>query len=198
MRPTQISAIILGNWNPKIFTPLWIKTQLFEIETREEIEIQLDFNDLELGFRYQNLFISPRQNLLDIKIDSIDKFFSNATTNEESFANVLIRIFNLLPQTPIKALGINVAYTFQANDKNVFVNPISDIKSPLKGFETNSVRRSAKKENYIINIISEKPSDHTVIVTINYHYHKIIKFEKAFMSQHINDAEKILNLSYEL
>ncbi len=192
MLPLQISVILPGNWNTKIFTPFWIKERLFEISTHEEIQVILDFTELDWAFQHQNIIIAPHNNFLEIKVQSPELFFSNEAYRE-SFVKILNKILISLPQTPIKALGLNIIYSFMKEDQSTFVSVLSKTPNFLREFETTMVRKSYQKPDYTINVISELLID-SVTVNFNFHYPKLIKFDDSFISNHINEAKHILKL----
>ena len=116
MTPNKLAIFIIGNWNPRIFTPAWIKTKLFELKPTDEIEGLVNFDDMDFAFRHNNITIVPKYNILEITTENVSVEINN------EIANIITKIFELLPQTPVKALGINLKYNFEKADTNNFID----------------------------------------------------------------------------
>jgi len=186
MQPSQVSAIALGNWNPKIFTPVWVKERLLCLNSEDEIKVQLDFNDMDFGLQYKNLILIPKGTVLEIRTKSFEQ------ADLQIFTKALMGIFDLLPQTPIKAIGINIIYNFSKDADNRYFTLLEKFVH-FKGFEVTMARYSLKKDKYLANIIIEKKGLETVSVNFNFHYSRTIDLEKTFLETHILESSKILS-----
>lgn len=185
MQPVQITAIAIGNWNPKIFSPIWLKERLLNSDNDGQIEVLLDFNDMDFALKFKNLVISPKRGSLELQTQSFEK------KDLELFTSTLIGIFDLLPQTPIKAIGINIIYKLddQANKKCL---NILNKASHFEGFEITMLRQTRKYAKCLLNIVIEKKEVAATSVVFNFHYAKTIDFEKGFLENHISETKKLI------
>lgn len=133
MNPIQISTILIGNWNPRIFTPSWIKTNLFNLSKETEIEGLVNFDDLDFAFKYNDIVIIPKFSSVEI---SFEKYEYNISILA---ANIVLKILELLPQTPIKAMGVNIRYVYSNKDEANIVQAINSIKSNFSDFTINQL-----------------------------------------------------------
>lgn len=186
MQPIQVSAIALGNWNPKVFTPAWVKERLLDIKDESEIEVLLDFTDMDFALKYKNLIVSPKRNILELQIKSFEK------EDTQLFTIALIRIFDLLPQTPVKGIGINFIYSFSNDESKRYLSLMSK-EQYFKNFDVTMTRYTLKKEMFTTNIIIEKTATASAKITFNYHYNRSIDFEKGFFDRHFDETQKLLS-----
>lgn len=185
MQPVKVSNVILGSWNPRIFTPSWIKTNLFGLSKGQEIQGMVNFDEMNFGFGYNGITILARTNLVEVNFDQFDD------QKAELASSTIIKILELLPQTPIKALGVNIRYTLDSKIKGSFVSSIRETKCNFGEFELNQIRQTAIKNKYQINIISDINSE-SIQTNFNFHYSKIAIFEPDFIIKHFEETQKIL------
>lgn len=98
----SINIVCLGNWNKKIFVPAWVASNLFELDKDSSMEAFFNSNELDVGYKVNNVLVFPKDNTIEIKPDNLE----NSTI---AVANrVLNNLISLLPHTPIKATVLNV------------------------------------------------------------------------------------------
>jgi hypothetical protein len=185
MQPSQVSIVILGSWNPRIFTPAWIKTNLFGLDTNQEIEGMINFEDMDFGFQHNGILLFPRTNLIEIKFDGFDN------SKGVQASSIVIKILELLPQTPIKALGINIRYSLNKSDNTDFVNTIYGTSANFRNFQLSQLKQTLNNNNYQTNIITDILKD-KLQVNFNFHYSKIAPFSSSFINQHYEETQQIL------
>jgi hypothetical protein len=98
--------VLVGSFNPAIFAPAWLATNVFGVVEGTELSvlealIELDPQTLlQLSF-VNGVAINVAPNRMDIfVIDSSDETLKAAE-------GALIKVFELLPHTPVQALGCN-------------------------------------------------------------------------------------------
>jgi hypothetical protein len=183
--PLQVSTVIVGSWNPRIFTPVWIKTNLFGLTPEQEIQGMVNFEDMDFGFQYQGILLLPKSNLIEINFDAYDD-------QKASFVSlIVIKLLELLPQTPVKALGVNIRYSLKRNVSSNFVESINGINCKFDEFELNQVKQSVDRTSYQINIISDITKDQ-ILATFNFHYSKLAPFDRNFINLHYIETQNIL------
>jgi hypothetical protein len=184
--PLQVSTVIVGSWNPKIFTPLWIKTNLFRLTTQQEIQGMVNFEEMDFGFQYDGIQLLPKSNLVEINVEKYD--------DEKGMyvSSLVIKLLELLPQTPIKALGVNIRYAISRQSSSSFVKEINGIKCNFGEFELNQIKQSVDRSTYQVNIISDITKD-DLLTTFNFHYSKLAPFDPKFINLHYVESQNILD-----
>jgi len=185
MAPAQVSTIIIGNWNPRIFTPTWIKKNLFCLKGETEIQGLVNFDDMDFAFQHEGIVTVPKFNSVEINFEGYDE-------KKAKLASAIItRILELLPQTPVKALGVNIKYRFKKSEPLGLVNIIKEVSGNYKDFSVNQIRQTANRENYQLNIVSEIMKD-LIISNFNFHYTKLIPLDIHFINNLYLETKKIL------
>lgn len=183
--PLQVSTVIVGSWNPKIFTPLWIKTNLFGLTAQEEIQGMVNFEEMDFGFQHDGIQLLPKSNLIEVNVEKYDD-------PKGAYVSLLvIRLLELLPQTPIKALGVNIRYDLSRQSSSSFVQAINGLNCNFGEFELNQIKQSVNRSAYQINIISDITKDH-ILATFNFHYSKLAPFDPKFINLHYAETQNIL------
>ncbi len=113
----SLSVVLLGDFNPKIFQPFWFahKKLLSEQECKEASE-----NGIEVIHSSIVRFKTTWANF-----DISQTRFEIRTSNEQMFnpaKDLLNGIFNILNETPIKAIGINHILHYRMSNKEVYHN----------------------------------------------------------------------------
>lgn len=167
----EYSIVVLGAWNPSIFSPEWIEKYLADIEEGEEIEIAFPLDDAtaprKISFKDINLF--PGRRKMDLIPDEPNK------ENLEFCASILVKLFDILPHTPVSGFGINFGFiesNLSQELENLF--ELSDEHSLIDNYvpKGTSISRQIVKEgqNYIINLTLSE-ADGNVSVKINFHFY---------------------------
>lgn len=97
------TVVMVGQWNPAIFTPDWVAHNLLHVEN---VEAQLAVGPLTTNVRYQTetLLVIPQQ----------DRLIIGGRNTEEATLLEMERcskaVLELLGHTPIRALGINFGF----------------------------------------------------------------------------------------
>ncbi len=168
-----LSFVIVGDFNPKIFHPLWFsKHGLIGEHESEEAKIQVIHSDVAV-FNLEWLRLQVTRDRFDI------------STTQEAYFEVLrdlvISIFGILEHTPVKMLGINYQLHFKMKSEDEWnslghrLAPKETWNKVLKnpGMQKVSIK-SERTDDYKGNIIaSAEPSSkikHGVFFSINDHY----------------------------
>lgn len=94
-------VVIMGAWNPKIFTPFWLRSQ--GITESEEVELELTFGAADYKFlmKFDGMILSISDTHLVLRL---------AEWNQEKLVSleaVALKILDRLRHTPLKAVGAN-------------------------------------------------------------------------------------------
>lgn len=184
-QPVQVSTVIVGSWNPRIFTPVWIKTNLLGLTSDQEIKGMVNFEDMDFGFQYEGILLFPKSNLIEVNFDGYDE------KKGSMVSSIVVKILELLPQTPIKALGVNIRYAIDRNESSDFTKAINNINCKFGEFELSQIKQSRNKSSYQINIISDITKD-KIFATFNFHYSKLVLFNQNFINLHYMESQTIL------
>jgi len=185
IQPIQVSTVIVGSWNPKIFTPAWVKKNLFVLESNQEIQGLVNFDEMDFGFEWQGVTILPKSNVFEIRFDSYTE------AKAILVSTIVVKVLELLPQTPVKALGVNMTYQLGKADESAFVRTVKGIHSKFREFNLSQTKHSFNKEHYQINIITDI-SDVGLNTNFNFHYSKIAAYGPKFIVEHYKETQLLL------
>lgn len=115
--PTSNDAfniIALGAWNPAIFSPVWVKEHLANDQAAEVVmAFPLSANDNPPRITVDGIYIYPSPRVLMFDCVTYD------VPSIDSCAGKIGRIAELLPHTPVSALGINFRFWGSVDDSAV-------------------------------------------------------------------------------
>lgn len=182
-----VNIIALGDWNTRIFTPNWVAKNIFSITEETPMDVLFDKNDLSSSYSYKNIKVAFRDNYVEFLIDK---------KNDATFRLAIKFLNNLitcLPETPIKAIGINFKYRFKLLNKNEFDSPVEQ----FEGFKQTKSQFTKFLEDYSINIISTSFNENFEL-TVNYNYNKLkSKFKRDTIINFYKDSQKYVGNSNE-
>lgn len=184
----QVQVIIVGSWNRRIFTPEWVKA-LFGIPPNENLEGLVNFDEMAFAFKYKGIVLMPKANQLELK-------FETYTEEAALFCSKLIvRILELLPQTPLRALGVNISYLFASKllTDVPILRKLSAMKcEPLDGFKLYEIRQTKDYSDCKLNLICDYRSPDTMNVNFNFHYSPVTVQGNDFIATRYTESQKIL------
>lgn len=187
---TQISIVIAGNWNPRIFTPNWVAQNLFGMAQGSALEFGVNLDDLDLMYEHEDIELYPKYSFLEITTKKC------SVENCSKISNMALKILSLLPQTPVKAVGVNFRYELSRSENSSFLKKI-EVKNEFDGFELNQTKHSKKKsDKCVLNINSDIRPD-KVKVNFNFHYQGGIladSIDPKFAEEHLEEVKLILGI----
>ncbi len=101
-------VVLLGAWNPAIFTPEWIAHFLFEYKDGDNVTIGM-IQEVASGEHIifiDNIGISASTNRL--------KFFVWEENDIEKLPSVITKLYETLPHTPLGDFGVNYKFTVES------------------------------------------------------------------------------------
>jgi hypothetical protein len=161
-------VVAIGSWNVPIFTTGWI---------RDRLQVQLD-GEVALiatadGFALRGL-IDEKVELL---ITSNKLQARPLQADDGTFGHVELvvrRLLDKLPETPVQAVGVNVAYDVAAAERSigdVLVPSDSDaLRSVGTEIQMTGVQRRLKYDTWILNLTIEQESAGKINLHLNYHF----------------------------
>ena len=105
----SVTVVVVGNFNPAIFSPAWFAFQgLLPRSVAENANLLINHPEIT-DFRAESLRVTVTQDRLTVKTQSVPHV---------KVCDLVARIFTeLLPHTPLKCLGINRDVHFLVRDK---------------------------------------------------------------------------------
>lgn len=163
------TIVIAGGWNAQIFTPEWVGEKILGIN---EFEIQLIFqgNTFSSSFRTPEIIFTPTNNQVVCGVRNSDE--STLTKAESS----LIKILEMLPYTPINAVGINFGFSeenpsqelldlFNFNDTYTLIDKNYLIKE-------NQIYRQIAVEDRLLNLRQTLSAESSEAMSLHFNFHK--------------------------
>lgn len=158
------ALVILGGWNPSIFTPEWVSKYLFDGES-VKIEFAVNFNAPQ-RISNENIRLIVENNKLNLIPITI------SDDNYGTIENLAVKLADYLPHTPVTAFGINFNYEEDIEKINPeFISQLnSELSQTISGkINHTNIKRSINFADYILNfeIIYSESKIH---FNFNYHF----------------------------
>lgn len=165
----QVTVVIAGAWDSRIFSPAWIAKHL-ALSENPEIGVSFPVSSLPLPLRYEfdGITLQVAQDKMVI-LASESKF----GTAEKICERVLIA----LPHTPIAAVGVNFQFAEDdPSDKLLKAFPsedTNDISDAGFSIRSTTIKRSTVLTKsgvaHAVNISLSQTEDDTVVFDFNFH-----------------------------
>ena len=111
VKRTKWSVVVLGRWNPAIFTPAGVRSRCFKLDENTPIEVMVALDDFGPSkVRHEGLVVWADQQRFAVELEDCD--FPRLIKAMTIAAGVL----ESLPETPVSAAGINVRYEVPAGE----------------------------------------------------------------------------------
>lgn len=215
MRPLsgQFSIVVVGRWNPFIFSPEWVKKNLIDTanETDHPITLAYPLNDPDAPsqLKFDGIQLLPGRSRLDIKPDDLTL---DAMCH---CGDVITKCLQLLSHTPVGALGINFSFE-ETNNPESLVTAVTfqdavNIDSNMFHLGNSEIYRSFSIADEIAKLnlrlnIGEPPFidfnfempisntnealEHLSTDRISSFYHKAINFAQSVYGLTMDEEEK--------
>jgi len=159
------NVIILGKWNPAIFSPQWVGQHVFE---GEEMEVEFPITPgLSPRYKAGRVMITLQGDRLLVK---------PLQTDDESMRSAeqkAVRILDCLPHTPVRAVGINFRYVESqpANGLSRMFEFADSDRIREFGYDKDCVEilRHLDKDNAKLTFKMSQSSDGSLILDFNHH-----------------------------
>jgi hypothetical protein len=192
------TVVVLGGWNKYIFNPEWVNKFLLPgEELKAEFPINVDGSQRISG-KDVRLAVVGNQ-LIITSIYSTDDVYTK-------IQELLLKIIDYLPHTPLFGFGIN--FNFETNSNHDLLRLVNsfDKDAIIKRngtVENTLIRRNIKLDGYTINlsIVFQKE---LVNFDFNYHYNisSVFEFKEVFTNKsiiiHKNHAIGVLKDIYKI
>lgn len=189
---------IVGQWNPRIFSPHWVNEYLI---SSERTIVEGAFPSLHHKLTFNNTIIIPTGNRLIIGTNSFEE---NALNDLTSVAHKSV---DILPHTPIQGLGFNIAFYEEESTLFDFLfnnlednGKLADFSSGIKQI---SSRRVLDFSPGILNLDLSLTSEARAEARFNFHYdvssaQEIIDIINKSYKAYLNIALDLLKTVYSI
>ena len=185
------SIVSVGSWNPRIFTPDWVSSNVFSMPEGDTMNIAINEKQMNLNYTWKGIQLLMTDRGIEIRTaeKSMDVLFK--------MEQIYRHLSEVLPYTPISAVGYNLNLTFSKED---FENTkVAGIINPQKVdiYSTNSQTFSALKDG-AIRSFDVRTSDNAAEIRCNFHYTTPLKEQNGSSVFEIIINELKHFLGYEL
>lgn len=194
------TIVLVAQFNPAIFTPQWIARFLFDKKEGEDMEVLEMIAQSERGIAKFSFFEG-----VAISVASERTELLALNGQPETLANVesvLLKMLDVLPHTPLSAIGCNLNYV----DDSAAENVTSFFQTPegLEGEGKLNLRQSTVQLQLVAPEIlnfSRIMTDQNVRYTFNYHrpetdLERYKEFVPGLIAKSIQHSETLLKSYY--
>ena len=163
----SFSIVILGGWNPQIFSNEWMSANL-DLPKDTEIITSIPMNNPALPHRIElpNAFLYPSHDRIKV------------TTNGQTIDNMLYisrlckKILSLLTHTPVNGIGINFGFITEQTDDlladKIDISDSTELESQYNVLNT-EISRALKYNSKVRLNFKTVFSTTSSVITINFH-----------------------------
>jgi hypothetical protein len=158
----NVSIIVAGKWNLKIFTPAWtLKELIGDEQNKGIIELAFDPSNIQPIYRHITIQIIPTESFIEFKIPHPFKKDLLIKSNQ-----MAVKLLHLLPYTPGLAIGFN----FRFQKKCVLSN--FKLDNYHKDYQVKTISFGKSFENYLLTLIitCEEGAKRESNILYNFHY----------------------------
>ena len=159
----EASIVSVGSWNSKIFTPAWVSANVFAMPEGESMNIALNEQMMTLSYVWKDVQLLMSDNRIELK--------SNKCSSEVLLLmeQCYQRLSNLLPYTPVTAVGFNLNLTltpdeFKATNVSTLIQ-----KQNVDIYSNGAQTFSAVKDNSVRSFVIQTNPD-SAEIKANFHY----------------------------
>lgn len=174
----EISILLVGSWNTKIFTPGWVMNELLSLHGNEEFEIGFN-NNLQPTYKYKQIQFIPTDRAFEIRIEKYNEDLIKIANR------AAIKLITTLPFTPNLVVGFNYKLLDSCEISNVSIPNYSD------KYTISEIKLSKEEPNYILNVILSCGEIKTVVY--NFHYKNLTFIKEKTIQDHIDYINKYGN-----
>ena len=167
----NLSIIMIGNWNTKIFTPPFIMNELLVLKKDEELQIGFN-NDLQPVYKYKQVHFIPTERAFEIRIEKISAESINIANK------AALTLISILPYTPNLIVGFNYKMNTTYDFNKINIPPYSG------NYDLSEIKLSKNESKFILNIILN--SGVTKTITYNFHYSNLSFIKDNSIEEHLN------------
>ena len=157
------SIVSVGSWNPRIFTPEWVSTNVFSMPEGDTMNIALNEKQMNLTYAWKGIQLLMTDRGIEMKTGA--KSMDVLVQMEQIYKH----LYEVLPFTPITAVGYNLNLTLEKDEFEK--TKIAGIIKPqtIDVYTSNSQTFSAVKDG-AIRSFDVRTSGSVAEIRCNFHY----------------------------
>ena len=196
-KPDAWTIVVVGGWNPKIFTPAWVGKHL--ISTPMTLDVALAPTPV-LRFRSAGLVLFPTPERLIVGVETAD------AKSVELAEKLALNVVTLLPHTPFLGVGINFGFedaSPEAHLTSLFKTPDhAKVVGAGCTIRDTTITRAVDLAGETVNITLAFVNDR-VVIEINFHKsavsEEVAKLALTGRAETcLNVARKFLSEAYDI
>jgi hypothetical protein len=162
------NVVVIGAWNLAILTPSCIATDLFSLPVGTPIEVQVPMDGTgPLRVQHDGIIVSPsRSQLVITPGDPVPSKLKQAS-------RIAVKAIELLPRTPMHAVGINLRYRVEQSPQAVAELLESAIDDRLSDADfmtsVRGLQRTVQWNDGFLNLDLQIDEARSATVLLNFH-----------------------------
>ena len=157
------SIVSVGSWNSRIFTPAWVSANVFAMPDGESMNIELNEQQMTLSYVWKDIQLLMSDTRIEFKSSQCSK--ETLTLMEQYYQ----RISELLPYTPVAAVGYNLNLTLTPDEyKQTVVSGMLEQKK-IDIYTNGTQTFSAVKDGAVRSFVVQQNAD-SAEIRANFHY----------------------------
>lgn len=186
----EASLVSVGSWNTRIFTPAWISANVFAMKNGESMNIALNEQQMTLSYVWKDIQL--------LMSDTRIEFKSNHCSEETLILmeQCYLRLSELLPYTPVVAVGYNLNLTLSFDEYKQTAVCGSIVQKKIDVYTNGTQTFSAVKEGSVRNFVVQQNAD-SVEIRANFHYPQPKSTPAVGTAFHVIESEMKHFLGYE-
>lgn len=159
----EASIVSVGSWNSRILTPAWVSANVFAMPNGESMNIALNEQQMTLCYEWNGIQLLMSDTRIEFKSNKQSK--ETLTLMEQCYQ----RLSELLPYTPVAAVGYNLNITLTLDEyKQTVVSGILEQKN-IDIYTNGTQTFSAVKDGAVRSFVVQLNADNAEI-RANFHY----------------------------
>lgn len=188
------SVVILGNFNPKIFHPLWYaQNELIAEQEMDEADDVLSSSEVSM-FNWHGIHFQIEQHRFGLT--------TKDAAQVPQLRDLTIASFSLLEHTPLSAIGFNLESRFQLPSREAW-NSVGDRLAPKDKWQSIledpgmlsvamlGKRKDCSADRISIRVVPASGLENGVVVSINQHYN-IETEQRISIADRNNEVMRVL------
>ena len=187
----EASIVSLGSWNSRIFTPAWVSGNVFSMPEGDSMNIALNEQQMTLSYEWKNIQLLMSDNRIELRCEQCSSGVLKL------MEQIYQRMSELLPYTPITAVGFNLNLKMSMEEFNDTAVCGLIKQQNVDVYKNDSQTFSTVKDNSVRSFVIQTSADGAEI-RANFHYPQPQNIPAVGTAFGIIEAEMKHFLGYEL
>lgn len=165
--PVFVNFVSIGRWNRGLFTGNWVSTNIFGQKEGDLFDAKFSPNEFDISYHLKGITVIPRETIIEFRIDEFDEIGKKVKVLN-SYA---MRLFQLLPHTPVTGSGFNLRYKITREISSNFLEKIRSSIKPIVDLPVDNISFRHEFKNYVRNTFVNSISDDRTEFDLNFNFH---------------------------